>query len=50
MGFGGKSTVLGTKIRSSHRLPASYFVTVSYMCWAYRHRTMIIEGNQVSYV
>jgi fumarate hydratase, class I len=49
MGFGGKSTVLGTKIKATHRLPASYFVTVSYMCWAYRHRKMIIKDNEVSY-
>ncbi len=49
MGFGGKTTVLGTKIRATHRLPASYFVTISYMCWAYRHRKMIIEGNEVTY-
>ena len=49
MGFGGKSTVLGTKIRASHRLPASFFVTISYMCWAYRHRTMTIEGTEVKY-
>ena len=49
MGFGGKSTVLGTKIRASHRLPASFFVTISYMCWAYRHRTMTIEGTEVRY-
>lgn len=49
MGFGGKSTILGTKIRSTHRLPASYFVTVSYMCWAFRHRRMMLEGNKVSY-
>ena len=49
MGFGGKSTILGTKIKSTHRLPASFFVTVSYMCWAFRHRKMIIEGNEVNY-
>lgn len=49
MGFGGKSTVLGTKITSTHRLPASFFVTVSYMCWAYRRRRMIISGDQVLY-
>jgi fumarate hydratase class I len=40
MGFGGKTTVLDTKITSHHRLPASYFVSVSYMCWAYRRRRM----------
>lgn len=49
MGFGGVTTVLGTKIQSTHRLPACYFVTMSYMCWAYRHRKMTVEGNEVSY-
>lgn len=36
MGFGGKTTVLGVKIGYLGRLPASYFVSVSYMCWANR--------------
>lgn len=36
MGFGGKTTVLGVKVGVLDRLPASYFVTVSYMCWADR--------------
>src|ERR1700690_2570239 len=36
MGFGGKTTLLGTKIGVLKRLPASYFVSISYMCWAYR--------------
>ena len=49
MGFGGKTTVLGTKITSLNRLPASYFVTISYMCWAYRRRRMTWEGGQVRY-
>ncbi len=49
MGFGGKTTVLGTKITSLNRLPASYFVTVSYMCWAYRRRKMMVRGDEVSY-
>lgn len=49
MGFGGKTTVLGTKITGLHRLPASYFVTVSYMCWAYRRRRMIVKGDDVIY-
>ncbi len=40
MGFGGKTTVLGTKITGLHRLPASFFVSVSYMCWAHRRRRM----------
>ena len=49
MGFGGKTTVLGTKITSLNRLPASYFVSVSYMCWAYRRRRMTLQGDQVIY-
>ncbi len=49
MGFGGKTTVLDTKIKGLHRLPASYFVSVSYMCWAYRRRKMTVSGNEVSY-
>ena len=44
MGFGGATTLLGIKIGSRHRLPASFFVSVSYMCWAYRRRVM--EWNQ----
>ncbi len=49
MGFGGQATVLGTKITSTYRLPACYFVTVSYMCWAYRRRKMVVRGDQVDY-
>ena len=49
MGFGGKTTVLDTKIKGLHRLPASYFVSVSYMCWAYRRRKMTVNGAEVSY-
>lgn len=49
MGFGGKTTVLDTKITGMHRLPASYFVTVSYMCWAYRRRKLTIKGDEVEY-
>lgn len=36
MGFGGRTTLLGVKIGILDRLPASYFVSVSYMCWADR--------------
>jgi tartrate/fumarate subfamily iron-sulfur-dependent hydro-lyase alpha chain len=38
MGFGGSTTLLGTKIGVLNRLPASYFVSISYMCWAYRRQ------------
>lgn len=49
MGFGGKTTAIGTKITSIHRLPASFFVSVSYMCWAYRRRSMVLKNGKVSY-
>jgi fumarate hydratase, class I len=49
MGFGGKTTVLGTKIASTYRLPASFFVTISYMCWAYRRRKLSVTGDQLVY-
>ncbi len=49
MGFGGKTTVLGAKITGLHRLPASYFVTISYMCWAYRRRKMVVREDDISY-
>ena len=49
MGFGGKTTVFGTKITGMHRLPASYFVTISYMCWAYRRRRMTATGDEIRY-
>ncbi len=38
MGFGGKTTLLGCKIGVLNRLPASFFVSISYMCWAYRRQ------------
>jgi fumarate hydratase class I len=49
MGFGGQTTVIDTKITGLHRLPASYFVSVSYMCWAYRRRKMTVNGDEVVY-
>jgi fumarate hydratase class I len=49
MGFGGKTTVLGVKIKGMHRLPACYFVSVSYMCWAHRRRRMVLRGDDVIY-
>jgi fumarate hydratase class I len=47
MGFGGATTLLGAKIGVLNRLPASYFVSVSYMCWAYRRQgvTLNAEGG-----
>jgi fumarate hydratase class I len=48
MGFGGKTTVLGVKIAAQHRLPASYFVSVAYMCWANRRAHMDVTLNNDS--
>jgi fumarate hydratase class I len=49
MGFGGQTTLIDTKITGLHRLPASYYVSVSYMCWAYRRRKMTVKGEEVTY-
>lgn len=38
MGFGGATTLLGCKIGALNRLPASFFVSISYMCWAFRRQ------------
>ena len=43
MGFGGRTTLLGVKIGVRDRLPASYFVSVCYMCWADRRASALIE-------
>ena len=43
MGFGGKTTLLGCKITALNRLPASYFVSISYMCWAYRRQGALVS-------
>jgi fumarate hydratase class I len=47
MGLGGRTTLLGVKIGALSRLPASYFVTVSFMCWAFRRRGAVLgpEGG-----
>ncbi|MCF6238124.1 MAG: fumarate hydratase [Candidatus Marinimicrobia bacterium] len=50
MGFGGNTTVLAVKMGALHRLPASFFVSISYMCWAYRRHSMTLKaGGEVSY-
>jgi fumarate hydratase class I len=45
MGFGGKTTVLGVKIGAYHRLPACYFVSVAYVCWACRRASLRLPTN-----
>lgn len=46
MGFGGEATLLGCKIGVMHRIPASFYVSVAYNCWAYRR--MAIDINATS--
>jgi fumarate hydratase class I len=43
MGFGGATTLLGCKIGALNRLPASFFVSISYMCWAYRRQGFVLN-------
>jgi fumarate hydratase, class I len=46
MGFGGQTTVLGVKVGAAHRHPASFFVTVAYMCWADRRRSLTWRNGE----
>lgn len=48
MGLGGKTTLLGVKIGSRPRVPASFFVTVAYMCWALRRRTITFSAEDLA--
>jgi fumarate hydratase, class I len=43
MGFGGHVTLLGCKIGVMNRLPASFFVSVAYNCWAYRRQGAVLD-------
>ncbi len=45
MGFGGQTTLLGAKICSVNRVPASFFVSVSYMCWAFRRQGAVLGSD-----
>ncbi|MDK8182349.1 fumarate hydratase [Paenibacillus sp. UMB4589-SE434] len=45
MGFGGEVTLLGCKIGVMNRLPASFFVSVAYNCWAYRRQGILMDGT-----
>jgi fumarate hydratase class I len=45
MGFGGSSTVAACKVASLGRLPASFFVSVAYECWALRRLGVLLDGQ-----
>ncbi len=43
MGFGGKASLIGCKVMAANRLPASFFVSVAYDCWAYRRLGVMLD-------
>lgn len=45
MGFGGNATLIGCKVGALNRLPASFFVSVAYDCWAFRRQSIIIDAK-----
>jgi fumarate hydratase class I len=45
MGFGGQVTLLGCKAGVMNRLPASFFVSVAYNCWAYRRQGVLLNAE-----
>ncbi|HEY1910064.1 MAG TPA: fumarate hydratase [Vicinamibacterales bacterium] len=45
MGFGGKVTLIGCKIGALNRLPASFFVSVAYDCWAFRRLGVELDAS-----
>src|SRR5271166_6458090 len=45
MGFGGKASLIGCKIAAANRLPASFFVSVAYDCWAYRRLGVRLDAR-----
>ncbi len=44
MGFGGGVTLIGCKVGALNRLPASFFVSVAYDCWAFRRLGVALDG------
>jgi fumarate hydratase, class I len=45
MGFGGKATLIGCKVGINNRLPASFFVSVAYDCWAFRRLGAVLDAS-----
>jgi fumarate hydratase class I len=45
MGFGGKISLIGCKVGVQNRLPASFFVSVAYDCWAFRRLGVMLDGS-----
>ena len=45
MGFGGRVSLIGCKVGAQNRLPASFFVSVAYDCWAFRRLGVVLDGR-----
>ncbi len=45
MGFGGGTTLIGCKIGALNRLPASFFVSIAYDCWAFRRLGVVLDAS-----
>ena len=45
MGFGGKTSLIGCKIGALNRLPASFFVSIAYDCWAFRRLGVTLDAG-----
>ena len=45
MGFGGKTSLIGCKIGVLNRLPACFFVSVAYDCWAFRRLGVRLDAQ-----
>ena len=45
MGFGGMVSLIGCKVTAANRLPASFFVSVAYDCWAFRRLGVLLDAN-----
>ncbi len=45
MGYGGSTTVLGVHVEEMYRHPASFYVSISYMCWSSRRMTLVLGAD-----
>jgi fumarate hydratase class I len=45
MGFSGQTSLIGCKIGAQNRLPASFFVSVAYDCWAFRRLGVRVDAE-----
>ncbi len=45
MGFGGAVSLIGCKVGALNRLPASFFVSVAYDCWAFRRLGVVLDAK-----